>query len=94
MDKAPAAVHCSMSYGVARVAHINSSRRKQNMSMSHLYINKIPATVAAAEIGHMQKPDIFFLYFTFTNSISYMTEEFSGTSPTDLPPELQNRNHQ
>lgn len=37
----------------------------------------------------MQKLDIF-LYFTFTNSISYMTEELSGTSPTDLPPELQN----
>jgi len=59
------------------------------MSMSHLHINKIPVTVADVDIGHMQKPDTF-LYFTFTNSISYMTEEFSGTSPTDLPPELQN----
>lgn len=59
------------------------------MSMSHLRVNKIRVTVAGVDIGHVQKPDIF-LYFTFTNSISYMTEEFLGTSPTDLPPELQN----
>jgi len=59
------------------------------MAMRHLRIDKIPGTLADVDIGHMQRPDIF-LYFTFTNSISYMTEEFSGTSPTDLPPELQN----
>lgn len=61
--------------------HVEILRRKQNEHESSAYINKIT--------GHMQKPDDF-LYFTFTKSISYMTEEFSGTSPTDLPPELQN----
>jgi hypothetical protein len=62
------------------------------MSTSHPRINKIPATVAAVGIL-TQKQTFFFLYFTFTNSISYMTEEFAGTSPTDFPPELQNANH-